>query len=222
MMNRREWDYKNGIGVPEIMGMRMMNRREWDYKNGIGVPEIMDMRMMNRREWDYKNGIGVPEIMGMRLMNRREWDNKNGTYWWCTRDNVPDGSYRYRWMGCICTKEDVLEIGLQDYKRYGGVKNIRENAEKEVQNITNHLLKHFQWESEWVLQWDLRMDDTYRGKGNSPSILCLLYVSTTGPCSTIIQISRTPRHWKLQSTIAQPNRPWRKKLIESLWSKWFK
>ena len=28
---------------------------------------------------------------------------------------------------------------------------------------------------------------------------------TAGPCSTICQSSRTPRHWKLPSTIARPN-----------------
>ena len=30
LMNRREWNNKNGIGVPEIMGMRlmMMNREK--------------------------------------------------------------------------------------------------------------------------------------------------------------------------------------------------
>ena len=39
------------------MGMRLMSRREWDDKNGIGVPEIMGMRLMNRREWDNKNGM---------------------------------------------------------------------------------------------------------------------------------------------------------------------
>ena len=31
--------------------------------------------------------------------------------------------------------------------------------------------------------------------------------STAGPCPTICQSSRTPRHWKLPSTIARPNHP---------------
>ena len=31
--------------------------------------------------------------------------------------------------------------------------------------------------------------------------------STAGPCPTICKSSRTPRHWKLPSTIAQPNHP---------------
>ena len=34
------------------MGMRLMNKREWDNKNGIGVPEIMGMRLINRRGRD--------------------------------------------------------------------------------------------------------------------------------------------------------------------------
>ena len=32
--------------------MRLMNKREWDNNNGIGVPEIIGMRLINRREWD--------------------------------------------------------------------------------------------------------------------------------------------------------------------------
>ena len=32
-----------------------------------------------------------------------------------------------------------------------------------------------------------------------------LAASTAGPCPTICQSSRTPRHWKLPSTIARPN-----------------
>ena len=39
------------------MGMKLMNRKEWDKKNGIVVPEIMGMILMNRREWDNKNGM---------------------------------------------------------------------------------------------------------------------------------------------------------------------
>ena len=31
--------------------------------------------------------------------------------------------------------------------------------------------------------------------------------STAGPCPIICKSSRTPRHWKLPSTIAQPNHP---------------
>ena len=31
--------------------------------------------------------------------------------------------------------------------------------------------------------------------------------STAGPCPTIFQSSRMPRHWKLPSTIARPNHP---------------
>ena len=31
--------------------------------------------------------------------------------------------------------------------------------------------------------------------------------SIAGPCPTICQSSRTPRHWKLPSTIARPNHP---------------
>ena len=31
--------------------------------------------------------------------------------------------------------------------------------------------------------------------------------STAGPCPTICQSSKMPRHWKLPSTIARPNNP---------------
>ena len=37
--------------------MRLMNRREWDNKNGIGVLEIMGMRLINRREWDNQSQL---------------------------------------------------------------------------------------------------------------------------------------------------------------------
>ena len=44
------------------------------------------------------------------------------------------------------------------------------------------------------------------------------YASTVGPWPSIIQIGRMPRHWKLPSTIAQPNSPPRS-WITSEWKK---
>ena len=37
--------------------------------------------------------------------------------------------------------------------------------------------------------------------------------STEGPCPTICKSSRTPRHWKLPSTISQPNHPVRRQVM---------
>ena len=39
--------------------------------------------------------------------------------------------------------------------------------------------------------------------------------STAGPCPTICQSSRTPRHWKLPSTIARPNHPFKIVIFEN-------
>ena len=46
--------------------------------------------------------------------------------------------------------------------------------------------------------------------------------STAGPCPTICKSSRTPRYWKLPSTIAQPNHPGGGVLyiISSRFSRW--
>ena len=58
-----------------------------------------------------------------------------------------------------------------------------------------------------ALEKEDRIDEMKQNNKKKQPIHPAPAASTAGPCPTICQSSRTPRHWKLPSTIALPNHP---------------